>query len=140
MPRVVVDVNVLVSAILRRSSVAGAVLGAWRAGRFELVVSPKLLAELRAVFGRPALARYVTPAEVETLLAALERNAARVDDPPVTERIVPGDPDDEYLVALAREGRAHAIVTGDDHLLGADLRPPALSPRDLLARLEQLGL
>lgn len=140
MPRVVVDVDVLVSAVLRLSSVPGAVLGAWRAGRFELVVSPKLLAELGAVLGRTSLARYVTPAEVETLLAELERNATLVDDPPLAERIVPGDPDDDYLVALAREGRAHAIVTGDDHLLGAGLRPPALSPRDFLARLEQLGL
>jgi len=37
--------------------------------------------------------------------------------------VVPRDPGDDYLVALARAGRGHVIVTGDAHLLEADLRP-----------------
>ena len=49
-----------------------------------------------------------------------------------------GDPSDDYLVALARAGRAHVIVTGDAHLLEADLRPQTVPPREFLARLERL--
>jgi putative PIN family toxin of toxin-antitoxin system len=138
--RVVLDVNVLVSAVIRQSSIPGQVLNAWRVGLFELVVSARLLAELRDVLGRSHLASYVTAADVDELLAVLEESAIVVDDPPLTERLVPADPEDDYLVALAREGRAQAIVTGDAHLLEAGLQPPALSPQDFLARLEQLPL
>ena len=139
MLRIVLDVNVLVSAAIRQSSIPGLVLNSWRAGLFELIVSARLLAELRDVLGRSHLARFVTPADAEELIAALEENATVVEDPPA-ERVVPGDPDDDYLVALARAGRAHVIVTGDAHLLEADLRPPAVRPQDFLARLEQLPL
>jgi putative PIN family toxin of toxin-antitoxin system len=136
--RVVVDVNVLVSAVMRLSSVPGSVVSMWRAGYFELLVSPQLLAELREVLGRAHLTRYVTSSEADELLSVLEQNATWVEDPPVTERVVPGDPDDDYLVALARAGRAHVIVTGDADLLDAGLDPPACSPRDFLTRLAQL--
>lgn len=137
MLRVVLDVNVLVSAAMRLSSIPGSVVSSWRAGYFELVVSPKLLAELRDVLGRGHLARYVTSADAEEFLSVLERNATIVDDTPA-ERLVPGDPDDDYLVALARAGRAHVIVTGDAGLLEADIEPPSYSPRDFLARLAEL--
>ena len=112
----------------------------WRRGSFELVVSPRLLAELRDVLGRARLARYVTPGEAETFAAELGRSAVVVDNPPVAERLVPADPDDDYLVALARAGGAQAIVTGDADLLDIDLEPPTVTARAFLARLEELGL
>lgn len=138
MLRVVLDVNVLVSAAIRQSSIPGLVLNSWRAGLFELIVSARLLAELRDVLGRSHLARFVIPADAEELIATLEENATVVDDPPLRERLVPGDADDDYLVALARAGRAHVIVTGDTHLLEADLQPQAVAPRDFLARLADI--
>ena len=140
MLRVVVDVNVLVSAAIRRSGVPAAILSAWRAGQFELVISDLLLAELRDVLARPHVARFVTRAETEELVAALELSGTFVGDPPPSERLVPGDPDDDYLVALARAGGAQVIVTGDVHLLELDLQPPAVTPREFLVRLEQLPL
>ncbi len=138
MLRVILDANVLVSAAIRQSSIPGLILNSWRAGLFELVVSARLLAELRDVLGRPHLARYVTAPDAEELLAALEENATVVEDAPIVERLVPGDPDDDYLVALALAGRAHAIVTGDTHLLEADIEPPAVRPQDFLARLADI--
>jgi putative PIN family toxin of toxin-antitoxin system len=136
--RVVLDVNVLVSSLIRRSGVPASVVDAWRGGYFEVVVSARLLAELRDVLGRAHLARYMASAEAEKLFVALERNATLVEDPPLAERVVPGDPDDDYLVALARTGRAHVIVSGDTDLLEADIEPPALSPRAFLARLAEI--
>lgn len=138
MLRVVLDVNVLVSSLIRRSGVPATVVDAWRGGYFEVVVSARLLAELRDVLGRAHLARYLASAEAEKLFVALERNATLVEDPPLAERVVPGDPDDDYLVALARAGRAHVIVSGDTDLLEADIEPPALSPRAFLARLAEI--
>ena len=96
-------------------------------------------AELRDVLGRAAVARYFAQAEADALLAALERHATLVEDAPVGERLVPGDPGDDYLVALARAGGAQAIVTGDAHLLEAGVDRPAVTPGAFLARLEELG-
>jgi predicted nucleic acid-binding protein len=46
------------------------------------------------------------------------------------------DPGDDYLVALARAGRADVIVSGDSHLIDRpDLNPPALTPRQFTERL-----
>jgi len=52
--------------------------------------------------------------------------------------VVLGDPDDDYVVALARSGRAHVIVSGDAHLLEADTEPPTYSPREFLAWLADI--
>jgi len=46
------------------------------------------------------------------------------------------DPDDDYLVSLAREGHAEAIITGDKDLLDhPGLEPAAISPRTACERL-----
>lgn len=139
MPRAVVDVNVLVSALLGPEGPPAAVMRAWRAGAFELVVSARLLDELIRVTARPELARRLDSIAVDELLAALNVYAFVEDDPPA-ERVVKADPKDDYLVALARAAGAHAIVTGDGHLLDVEgLRPPALAPRAFLAWLDGLG-
>ena len=111
----------------------------WYAGAFELVVFPRLLEELRDVLGRPKIERRVSVPHVSDFLAALESTGILVADPPLAERLVPSDPDDDYLVALARAGgRAHVIVSGDSDLLEADTEPPAYSPREFLTQLADI--
>ena len=63
--RVVADANVLVSAALGRSPEAPSVMALDAAldGRLELVTSPKLLAEVADVLGRPRLRRYLSTDE-----------------------------------------------------------------------------
>jgi hypothetical protein len=59
MTRAVVDTSVLVSALIGDPDAgAGRLVDAWREQRFVLVVSPKLLAELREVLARPKLERW----------------------------------------------------------------------------------
>ena len=99
--------------------------------------SPHLLDELRDVLGRTNIIRYVSPTAAEELLAALRDIAILVEDL-AAERVVPGNPDDDYLVALGLAGRAHVIVSGDTDLLEAGTEPPACSPREFLGRLERL--
>ena len=137
MLRAVLDVNVFVSATIVRSGAPGEIVRHWRAGAFELVVSLTLVAELDRVLSEPRIARRVDAAFVAVLRAEIMRDARIVEDPPA-ERVVPRDPGDDYLVALARAGRAHVIVTGDAHLLEADLRPQAVPPREFLARLADI--
>jgi len=54
---------------------------------------------------------------------------------PVSPPRVLRDPDDDYLVALARDAGAVAIVTGDRDLLDhVGLEPPAIAPRQACER------
>ena len=136
--RVVLDVNVLVSGALGRPGPPARIVDEWYAGAFEVLVSPRLLEELRDVLARPKIEQDVSPQKRLAFLARLEDFGILVDDPALTERLVPSDPDDDYVVALARAGRAHVIVTGDAHLLEADLRPQAVPPREFLARIADI--
>ena len=138
MLRVVLDVNVLVSGLLDRPGPPAQILRAWYAGAFELVASPLLLEELADVLERPHIERHASAPDAATVLARLRNTAVIVPDPPLAERLVPSDPDDDYVVALARAGRAHVIVSGDTDLLEADTAPPAFSPREFLARIADI--
>lgn len=132
MLQAVVDVNVLVSALLRPEGAPALVVRAWLAGAFELVASPQLLREFERVTTRPALVRRLDPAAVEALPATVRAEGLLADDPP-PERVIAPDPDDDYLVALAWAVGVHVIVTGDGHLLETEeLAPPALEPRALV--------
>jgi len=136
--RVVLDVNVLVSALLRRDGTPANVLRAWENGLYEFIASAGLLSELERVLRRPHIARSIAPNTVVDLVANIQRDAVLGDDPPA-ERYVRSDPDDDCLVALALAAGAHVIVSGDKALLALDLdRPRILTPRDLLTVLAQV--
>jgi predicted nucleic acid-binding protein len=70
-------------------------------------------------------------------VAELRHHAVVVEDPGEVEAGLTRDPDDDYLVALARAGGADVLVSGDPHITGiAGLEPPVLTPRELLEILE----
>lgn len=68
--RVVLDTNVVVSAVLIRDGKESHVLAAWRGGVFDLILSPQLLEELGRVLSYPKIrdARWMTEAEVVELV------------------------------------------------------------------------
>lgn len=112
------------------------VLTAWTRERFELIASPALLEELREVLSRPKLRRWVSEQAATAYLAGLGQDALLIADPPPIPGLTP-DPDDDYLVALARAARADYLVSGDRHLLElTDPDPPVLTPRQFLGLLE----
>jgi putative PIN family toxin of toxin-antitoxin system len=57
--RAVLDVNVLISALLSRTGTPAGLLLAWQDGRFELIVSPGLLAEFTRALTYPKLRRLI---------------------------------------------------------------------------------
>jgi putative PIN family toxin of toxin-antitoxin system len=133
--RAVVDSSVLVSALIaRRDTPPSQVLRAWARERFELVVSPQLIAEVAGVLGRPKFGRYVTPEEVADFLDLLRNDAVVHPDPAVIERAT-RDPHDDYLVALARAARA-VLVSSDRDVLEADIGDlEVLNVREFLDRI-----
>jgi putative PIN family toxin of toxin-antitoxin system len=133
--RVVVDPGVLVSAIITPVGPPAEMLREIRRGRLAIVVSPHLLAELLGVLRRERFRRYVTIEEAESYVAGLAARSEMSADP-VDVASITRDPSDDYLVALAREVSADAIVSGDADLLTLELAtPPILSPRALVDQL-----
>jgi predicted nucleic acid-binding protein len=61
--RVVLDTNVLISALISPSGAADRVYKSWRAGTFDLVSCEEQLAEMRRVTRRPSMRSLIKPAE-----------------------------------------------------------------------------
>lgn len=119
--RAVVDTSIFVSGSITKVGIPHAVLLAWRAGGFTLLLSQPQRAEIDDVVHRPAIAdKYgLTPGELADLLFILDATAI----PVVPRRRLPlavRDPKDEHLLAAALGGRADYLVTGDDDLLVLD--------------------
>jgi len=130
--RAVLDPNVLVSAAISPNGPPRQILTAWTDERFELIISPAVLDELADVLARPKLQRFITAVLAVAFIDGLAANAVIVQDPPEPPDLSP-DPDDDYLIALARTASADYLVSGDRHLLDlTDPDPPVLTPRQFL--------
>jgi uncharacterized protein len=116
--RGVVDSNIWVSAILTRRGNPGRILDAFLTGRFMLVTSEPLLAELAEVLERPRIARQsqFTRAEVGELIDSMRIVGEMV---PVTGAIkICRDPKDDAVIETAVAGQANVLVSGDQDLTG----------------------
>src|SRR5205823_4503980 len=97
-----------------------------------------LLNELADVLRRPKFRGLITPEEVLALDDELRLVADVAPDPP-SPQAVARDPDDDYLVALAKATAADAIVSGDGDLQALDVEPPVVSPRASVERRSEEG-
>jgi putative PIN family toxin of toxin-antitoxin system len=133
--RVVLDPNVIISALLSKEGAPAQLLVAWQAGHLEVLVSPLLLAELERALSYRKIRQRINAELAAEFLGWLAGVATMVGDP-VGEPVVRSvDPGDDYLVALAGEHRA-ALVSGDQHLLVLAGRIPVWSPRGFLDSLD----
>lgn len=109
--RLVVDTNVLISALLAETSLPAHLVVLWRQGRFDLLTSVGQLEELRRVTRYPKIRERLAPALAGRLINELRDLAVVVDDrAPIA---VSPDPNDDYLLAIAVAGAADFLVTGD---------------------------
>ncbi len=136
MKRVVVDPNVLLSALVGNPEAAPALLlEAIHDHAVEMVACPTLIAEVRENLPEPYFRTLLNQGEAEQAVSAIERVALMLDDPVDPEPVL-RDSSDDYLLALARAAKAEMIITGDKDLLDhAGLRPPAISAREAITRL-----
>lgn len=118
--RLVIDTNVLVSALLAGTSLPAHLIVMWREGRFDLLTSAEQLDELMRVTRYPKIRERLAPALAGRLINELRDIAVVVKNLPTVA--VCADPYDNYLLAMAAEGAADFLVTGDKHdLLGLKL-------------------
>jgi putative PIN family toxin of toxin-antitoxin system len=112
MVRVVVDTNILVSALIYHGKPHILVLKLLEG--HTVILSRQMLAELADVLTRDKFA--VKTSQVDRFLAVLVRKS-KVVTPSSRFKIISEDPDDDIVLNTAYAGKAEYIVTGDRHLL-----------------------
>lgn len=108
--RVVLDSNVLISALISAGSPPDLIYRAWREKRFTLVTSKTQLAEIRRASRYPKLQKLVPSREFGVLINRLH-GALVLDKLPRVD--LSSDSADNYLLAMAAAAQADFLVTGD---------------------------
>lgn len=135
MIRVVIDANVFVSALVGAGPSSRIVAAVFNSEQLDAVVCPLLVAEVADVLARPRIRKRVPAERAEEFLDNVAILFDLVDDPAEIEPLL-RDPDDDYLVALARQHDADWIITGDKDLLDWQTPNPAvIAPADFERRV-----
>lgn len=117
--RAVLDSNVLARAVYSVGGPAEEVVQRLTAPPHTLIVSSFLLEELRRVLGYPRLRRVhgFDDERIDRAVAALESAAERIETREEDViRVVPADPDDDWIVAAAVSVAADVLCTRNKHL------------------------
>ncbi len=109
--RVVLDTNILVSALMIQTGNPAAIYRAWQQRQFTLLTCAEYLDELRATLRKPAIAERIKPYRAGGLVNEITKLAESVESLPHVRRSP--DPTDNFLLALSEAGGADYLVTGD---------------------------
>ena len=114
--RVVLDTNVLVSGIAYPASIPGRILGAWRQGAIEVVLSRYILDELARVLPRLNHRLKWEPNDFIELIDILAIEAELVE-PEALKSDVARDAADVPVLGTLIAAKADYLITGDEDLL-----------------------
>ena len=133
--RVVIDTNVFVSGLMLPASLPGRILAAAMAGTFELVLCDAILEEINTALCYPKVRKRITLSdnEIDRYLQAL-RFVADVVDPAGMVCQVPGDRDDDVVLATLIAARADWLITGHAALLALAGQHRIITPAEFAAR------
>ena len=112
MARVVIDTNVLISALINSGKSRKLVLKLLE--EHTVILSSQILAELADVISRDKFS--VTSSQVDRFISILVKKATIVSVHSIP-KVILEDPDDDVVLTTAHNGKAEYIVSGDKHLL-----------------------
>jgi len=113
--RVVIDTNDYISALIgkkHREKIETIILNT----KIEILADSVLFQEIEDVARRDKFKKYVTKRQIDNFISLLRKRLT----PIITKSVinVSKDPDDNFLLALAFDGQADFLITGDkSHLL-----------------------
>jgi putative PIN family toxin of toxin-antitoxin system len=142
--RIVLDTNVVMSALLWRGTPFRLLEAIQQRSDCQLFSSAALLEELADVLTRPSATKRL--ALIDKTAASVLADYVEVIEliaPTEVPRVVPGDIDDDQVIAAAVTAQADLIVSGDrKHLLplGKHAGIAIVDAAEALRRLEQSGL
>lgn len=109
-PRFVIDTNAIVGALFSRAP--RSLLDYWREQRFDLVVTPPIEAEYRAIITR---FQRLHPQAVPSFFEAVQAHALHAAEPEPL-RLIRSDPEDNKFLDCAVAAEAEVLVSADHHL------------------------
>lgn len=113
MKRIIIDTNLWISFLITKDySKLDEILFEKKA---ILIFSQELLDEFLEVAKRPKFRRFFPTGDIETLLETIEEYAIFVEVKSVVD--ICRDPKDNFLLALAKDGKANILLSGDNDLL-----------------------
>ena len=128
--RVVLDTNVLVSGIAYPKSIPGRIIGTWRQGGLEVVLSRYILDELGRVLPHLNWRLNWQPNDFADLLDILAIQAELVESGPIEVTAV-RDPRDLPVLSTFLASGADYLITGDKDLLAlANQYPSIITPAE----------
>lgn len=111
--RIVIDTNLWVSFIISKS--IQRLDNLLILNSVVILFSEDLLEEIRSTITKPKLKKYFSENAMEEMLSAFENYIVLVD---VTSKVKACRyPKDDFLLALAKDGNAHFLISGDRDLL-----------------------
>jgi putative PIN family toxin of toxin-antitoxin system len=141
--RATLDNNILISALWSAQGHPAQILAAYRAGRFSLITSEPILAEMERVLQYDRIRERI-PAAQGAILLELLRGGAEVVEITGTLQIC-SDPKDDIFIETALAGSVDLLVTGDKHLHEATVVEhlaaagvEVIRPADFVRTLQQL--
>lgn len=115
MIKVVLDTNVLVSALIRTGKPRSLLFEIVR-GNLQLILSRGILEELTEVAADDKIKKYVEEEDVRKFLRLIG-STAKIVTVKSRFKAVKDDPSDDLFLRTAYDGGADYIVSGDKHLL-----------------------
>ena len=114
--RATFDTNIFVRALIQKENLANHLISLWLEGRFILVLSQAIVAEIRGVLLRPVLMRELQYTRTEAMrLINLLPQASIVEV--TTSGELCRDPKDDKFVDCAISGRVQFLVSTDNDLV-----------------------
>ncbi|MFZ2406211.1 MAG: putative toxin-antitoxin system toxin component, PIN family [Methylobacter sp.] len=136
--RLILDTNILLSALMVRGTPPDRLYEEWRHGRFDLASAERQLEELNRVSRRPFFQARIKPSEIGRMVNDIRRLAVMCDPLPLVKRSP--DPDDDFLLTVAQVTEADYLVTGDKNdllILKRHECTRIVTARDMVALLRQ---
>ncbi len=111
--RVIIDTNLWISFIIsKRFDALDSLI---QSNQVRLLFSIELIEEIQSTIEKPKLKKYFEANSLEEMLLAFK---SFIDVVQVKSKVhVCRDPNDDFLLALAKDGKANYLITGDKDLL-----------------------